>query len=370
MEKLDYLKKLISIKSFDLNENETVVTELRNMFSGISDDILLIKNTVNDRASLLIGLNCALRDIKDAVVLSGHIDTVFPATHYPDGFEPNVPTLAGDKLYGLGAIDMKSFWAVVLNNATALKDMPVPIVLAITCDEETSIQGAKLLTSKMKELNISPKCVIIGEPTGSQICASSKGFYEYKIDIKGKSCHSSTPENGINANYILANIILLVEKLCSKYPNTTCCSNVISGGNASNIVCDFATMSLEIRTNDKKYEIELMNEISAKISELLTTYSGCDITLSPLYTVPPTEKRNAELIDQICDRFQKNEILFTGACEGGYYQDICDNVFLYGVGDLRLCHQPDEHADIPEFLTYNDTFVDFVQGVCETIHDR
>ncbi len=262
---------------------------------------------------------------------------------------------------------MKSFWATVLNNAKTLAKMSVPIVLSITGDEETSIQGVELVVSKMKELNIVPKCVIVGEPTSSQICSASKGSYEYKIEIEGKSCHSSKPENGVNANYILANLVLLIEDLCYKFSDTTCTCNVISGGNATNIVSDKASMEFDIRTSNKKYEKLIMNEINEKINELLIKYQGAKVNVINTFAVPPLEKKNIQLINKICNIFNKKEIQFTGACEGGYFQELCDNAFIYGVGDLALCHQPDEHAVIPEFISYSNSFVDFVGAVASMV---
>lgn len=367
MKQLDYLKQLVNIKSYDLNENTEIIEELKSIFVEVAQDIMVIKNTVNQRESLLVGVNCKLHNVKEAIVLSGHIDTVCPPTNSGYEREETLYKIVGDKFYGLGSIDMKSFWAVILNNAHALAKISVPIVLAITCDEETSIQGVELIISKMKELSIEPKCVIVGEPTSSQICSASKGSYEYKIEIVGQSCHSSTPENGINANYILANLVLLIEELCFKYPETTCTCNVISGGKATNIVSDKATMEFDIRTSNKKYEVEIMNKINEKINELLIKYKGANINVINMFAVPPLEKKNDKLISEICKAWNKVEVPFTGACEGGYFQEICDNVFIYGVGDLKLCHQPNEHASISEFLTYDKIFVDFIVSIASML---
>lgn len=365
MKELEYLKKLVGIKSFDLNENVEIIEYLKGEFSKVANEVMTLKNTVNDRENLLVGLNCDLRNLGGAVVLSGHIDTVFPSDikMNPYGFQPNIPEMVDGKLYGLGSIDMKSFWAVVLNNIEKLKDLNIPIVLAVTGDEETSIQGANLIVDKLKELNIKPSTVIVGEPTGSQICSESKGYYEYVVDIMGKSCHSSVPQNGVNANYIMAKLMLKIEELCYKYPNTTCTCNVASGGKSANAISDFATMTFDVRTSIKLYANCIKDEINKKIKALLMEYSGAKIDMKIAYAVPPLEKKNAQFISDICNRFDKNEVKFTGACEGGCYQEICDNVFIYGVGDLKLCHQPEEHTVIEEFLKYNATFVEFVRTV-------
>lgn len=78
MKQLNYLKKLINIKIYDLNDNKEIIDELKLMFSAIAQDIMVIKNTVNNKESLLVGVNCKLQNVSDAIVLSGHIDTVCP----------------------------------------------------------------------------------------------------------------------------------------------------------------------------------------------------------------------------------------------------------------------------------------------------
>lgn len=50
----------------------------------------------------------------------------------------------------------------------ATKQIKMPIVLALTTDEETKLKSVELMIEKMKELNIKPKFTIIGEPTNSE----------------------------------------------------------------------------------------------------------------------------------------------------------------------------------------------------------
>lgn len=78
MKELEYLKKLVSIKSFDLNENKEIIEYLKQELNDVAQEILTLKNTVNKRESLLVGLNCKLKDVSNAIVLSGHVDTVCP----------------------------------------------------------------------------------------------------------------------------------------------------------------------------------------------------------------------------------------------------------------------------------------------------
>ena len=92
-----------------------------------------------------------------------------------------------------------------------------------------------------------------------------KSCYEYQIDIKGKSCHSSNPNNGINAIYIAANIISLIENLNLKYPSTTLNCGVINGGEKVNIVPNSARLKFDIRSNSKQNVNQVIQEINEQI---------------------------------------------------------------------------------------------------------
>ena len=120
MRELEFLKKLVSIKSFDLNENKEIVDYLYSEFSKSAEEIILIKNDNNDKRNMLIGLNTKLKNINNAIILSGHIDTV-PANEREYLTNPYNPVIKENRLYGLGSIDMKSFFACILSNVKKLK---------------------------------------------------------------------------------------------------------------------------------------------------------------------------------------------------------------------------------------------------------
>ena len=76
MEKLKILKELVNIRSFDTNQNKEIIDYLELQFKPFSQEIIKVKNKCDGRESLLVGINTKLKNISDAVVLSGHIDTV------------------------------------------------------------------------------------------------------------------------------------------------------------------------------------------------------------------------------------------------------------------------------------------------------
>lgn len=348
---LDYLKKLISIKSYSVNENEEIIEYLKAEFSEVAEEILEIKSEINEKTHLIIGLNSKIKDVNDAVILSGHIDTVV-ADEFEYLTNPYIATEKDGKIYGLGSIDMKSFFAVILANKHKLKSMNIPIIISITGDEETDFLGVDMITKKLQELNVKPKLSIIGEPTKSKICLSSNGSMVYKINVHGKSCHSSMPQNGVNANYILAHLILLIEKLCYKYENTTTTCNLIQGGEKDNIISGLSSMYFDIRTSSITNEKNILELVNKKINFLQKKYVNSKIYLNKEINVLPLENKKSELIQKICSVFNEKDEFFAGGCEAGYYQKLGGDAIVFGVGDLALAHKPNEYAEIDELESY------------------
>ncbi len=102
------LSDLIGIKSTDTNQNKEIIEYLESRFSSYAKQIVRIKNTDSKKENLIIGINCELENI-DAIILSGHIDTV-EADEGEYLTNPYVATEKDGKIYGLGVIDMKCFF--------------------------------------------------------------------------------------------------------------------------------------------------------------------------------------------------------------------------------------------------------------------
>lgn len=140
------------------------------------------------------------------------------------------------------------------------------------------------------------KLSIIGEPTNSKICCLSKSCFEYEVNIIGKSCHSSNPKLGVNANYIGARIILYIEKLCYKFKDTTITSNIINGGEKVNIVSNNCKLDFDIRTKKVKYIAKIVKKIQKYAKKLEKMYFGAKITFVKKLSILPLEDNKSNLI--------------------------------------------------------------------------
>ena len=349
MEENKILRDLISIRS-DNKDGEKILNYLQETLSGKVEEIRCVKGERN----ILIGINTKLNDI-EPVVLSGHIDTV-NADEENYITNPYELVIKDDKAYGLGIIDMKCFTSSVIEMIDEIKKLQYPIVLALTTDEETELKGIVNVVKTFENLNVKPKFSIIGEPTNMKINNISNGCFEYKVEVYGKSCHSSTPKKGINAICILARIITYIEELSAKYEDLVMNSNIISGGTIINRIPDYATMSFDIRTTNIDSYKEALELIKRETKSLENEYNT-RIEITKQLEIPPLSCKNKELVNKIASYLNLEVESFSGGCEAGYYENYSGSAILFGVGDLNLAHKPNEYMNLNDYKIYNKTLL-------------
>lgn len=363
MEEKEILKELIALKSYSERENEEIINYLISKFSEFSEEIIKVKCENDERENLIIGVNTKLKNVSGAIVLSGHIDTVV-ADEKEYVTNPYVATESNGKLFGLGTIDMKSFFACILKNIEKLKALNSPVIIVATGDEETSLTGAQVISKKLKELNIKPKLTIVGEPTNFSVCTQAKSCMDNEIIVYGKSCHSSMPQNGINSNYIASRLMLYIEKLCKKFKGTVLNSNVVCGGEKVNIVPSQTRIRFDIRSKSRVNSEKALNLLKNFAKKLEKRYVGSKIEFTTHLNILPLEKRKSTLINSILKKFNLEESSFPAGCEAGFYAQVCGgDAIVFGVGDLALAHKPNEFVVICELERYCKLLFDVVSYV-------
>jgi len=132
-----------------------------------------------------------------SVVLCGHLDTV-RADEREWSHPPFAAELEGDRIYGLGAADMKSGVAVILQIARELARRGITpkqdIVLALTADEEHAYRGAATVAES--GLIDDARFLFILEPTGGKGYIGQKGELWIEARFTGRAAHGSVPELG------------------------------------------------------------------------------------------------------------------------------------------------------------------------------
>src|SRR5581483_2112290 len=122
------------------------------------------------------------------VVLAGHLDTVPAQGNLPGRFD-------ADAVHGLGASDMKSGVAVMIELARA----GVPGRYLFFTREEIPVSESPLPALFETGLLRDAELAVVLAPTDCELHAGCLGNLQARITFHGESAHSARPWTGVNA---------------------------------------------------------------------------------------------------------------------------------------------------------------------------
>ena len=128
------------------------------------------------------------------------------------------------KIYGRGVEDNQQGMVASLCLARALQDEgltpPYDLGLLFVADEETgNTLGIDYLLANNDIFGPDDLIVVPdgGEPDGSMIEVAEKGIAWFKVTVRGKSTHGSTPDRGVNAHTAGAAQVVALQQLYQRF---------------------------------------------------------------------------------------------------------------------------------------------------------
>lgn len=305
------------------------------------------------------------------LVLAGHSDTVpYDKTGWQT--DPFTLTEKDGRLYGLGATDMKGFFPVILEAVRPFLDMPLkqPIIVLVTADEESSMNGARALVS---DRITTGRYAVIGEPTELAPIRMHKGILMESIRVRGQSGHSSNPALGRNAlesmNQVMSELIALRDILQARYRNPgfavqtpTMNLGCIHGGDGANRICEECELHFDLRLLPGMDNDDVRRQIQQRLTPIAER-SGTDIVLSSLFEgiEPFAEDEHSALI-QACEKLTgKRSESVAFATEAPFMQQLGMQTVVLGPGSINQAHQSDEFIDISQI----EPAVRIIRGLIE-----
>ena len=258
---------------------------------------------------------------------------------------------------GLGSCDMKGFFALAIEAVLPLLDQPFkqPLLILATCDEESSMSGARALAEAGRPLG---RAAVIGEPTGLKPIRLHKGVMMERIDILGQSGHSSDPSLGHSALEAMHDAIGELRGLRLAWqreyrnpqfsvPQPTMNFGCIHGGDNPNRICGQCSLEFDLRPLPGMDPQVLRAAIRQKLEPLAERHK-VKIDYAPLFPeVPPFEQaEDAELV-RVAERLtgHRAEAVAFGT-EAPYLQRLGCETLVLGPGDIACAHQPGEYLEM------------------------
>ena len=308
------------------------------------------------------------------LVLAGHTDTV-PCNEEAWQQNPYTLTERENRLYGLGATDMKGFFPVVLAALEALKDQPLkqPVMVLATADEESSMSGARALANSGATLG---RYAVIGEPTGMRPIRMHKGIMMEALKVTGLAGHSSNPALGKNAlevmNDLMTELLSFRSELQNKHTNPhfevqfpTLNLGCIHGGDNPNRICQKCELHFDLRPLPGMENEALRTQIVNRLKPIAEK-AEVDLTFEPLFpgVAAFEEPANAKLI-QLCEELtdhKANSVAF--ATEAPFLQHLKLQTVVMGPGSIDQAHQPNEFIAIDQIEPAVETIKQLIARIC------
>lgn len=309
------------------------------------------------------------------LLLEGHTDVVTegdPAawTHPPFSGE-----LAGGRIWGRGAADMKSGLAAAMVAAAAIKRSGTRpkgrLVVGALVDEEGDMLGVKHLVTTA--IGQSLTAAIICEPEQNELCLEQRGVVWARVSISGKMAHGAMPEAGVNPLVAVgallresARLERRLRRLCarSRYlrPPTVTPTIVRApahGVPQANVIPGAAEVTLDVRLTPGADEAAVTAEIDAACRTVEQACPGATVAWQPVNGFRAATR--VEAGEPLVRAMVKGVRQATGrrATFGGVPGSTDGTILRMtrgipivtcGPGHRLIPHQVDEHVEVAELV--------------------
>jgi len=293
------------------------------------------------------------------VLWEAHQDTV-PV----DGMivEPFGARIENGRLYGRGSCDVKGGIAYMFSAfARLVKEKPkgsAAVTLAFTVDEEHTFLGVQHLMQS----GVRADGAIVAEPTGLEIVRTHKGVVRWQIETAGVACHSSRPDNGVNAVYRMARLVQGIETYAKRLPTTrtdpllgppTLSLGVIQGGVSPNTVPDYCRVEIDRRLIPGEDATAAVDDVEV----FLKAFPGVDFSFAmtkPRLSCPPLSPKGSEAlierlgkaIDTIAGPHRVVAVPY--GTDASTIAEAGVPAVVFGPGDIAQAHTKDEWIDLDQ----------------------
>jgi len=280
-------------------------------------------------------------DGETTVVLNTHIDTVPP--HVPCERD-------GDVVHGRGACDAKGPLAALLDAFFSADVGGGQVTLAISHDEETTQTGGDHLAETLDY-----DAVVVGEPTGLDVCTAARGQFEGEVTVRGESAHAADPASGKNAIRAATVAVQGMETYDDEHgpgehdtlgwPTLT--PTLVEGGEAVNQVPGECTITFDRRSVPPESVDEFVAQLEEHLYALLPRGMDLSVELArpgmPYPEAFATEE-DAAIVRALAEASGGEVRPFGAATEASYFAQHAPTV-VFGPGVLVDDEGPVAHAE-------------------------
>ncbi|WP_354699077.1 M20/M25/M40 family metallo-hydrolase [Paraconexibacter sp. AEG42_29] len=224
------------------------------------------------------------------LLLLAHTDTVGGALQI---------RIAGGRLHGRGAYDMKAGLAAAMSAAAGLDGLAGDVVVAAVCDEEAGGLGTRALLRG----DLPFDAAVVPEPTDETVAIAHKGFAGFEIETRGVAAHGSRPDLGVDGIAAMGPVLVDLAALDARlragpaHPllgTGSVHASLIAGGQEASTYPARCVLTGEWRTVPGEDPTAALEALAASHrAELRMTHTGLPFAVDPDADIVTTVVRHA-----------------------------------------------------------------------------
>jgi len=300
-----------------------------------------------------------------ALVFNGHIDVV-PVGAGQWKHAPFDGVVRDGKVWGRGSADMKGGVAAMLVAAKAVATPGLSfrgdLVMTATAGEEVDMLGAQVLAARPDIKSC--QAVIISEPTSNRIGLAERGVFWAEFTTQGKTAHGSTPELGHNAITLMRLLLDELDRLSIPYAphpvlgHFTRSVNTIQGGVKTNVVPDYCSVTVDMRTvpgQDHRALLRQLQDMLSGLTQRVPIFQASVRLVSDLPAVEtapdePVVQRFKNVMTQVTGKPPEPQVVRFATEASIFVPALHVPAIICGPGNADLAHQPDEYIEIDKMV--------------------
>jgi len=311
---------------------------------------------------------------QERVILAGHLDTVpaadnATATVVPAGAA--VPVLgadqlevaADDRLYGLGACDMKGGVAVALHCAATVTAPVREVTYVFYAREEVASAHSGLgeVMQTAPGLLDDAEMAILLEPSNAGVEAGCQGTLRVAVKVPGRRAHSARGWLGDNAIHAAADVL---SALAAYTPQVVDVDGLayreglnavgITGGVAGNVIPDECVVTVNYRFAPDKSVVDALDHVQ----QVFTGWSVTVLDAAPGATPGLQQPAVAEFVAEAGVTPQPKY----GWTDVSRFAEAGIPALNFGPGDPGLAHTREEYVPTAQIRAVSDTLIRWLNG--------
>ncbi|MEM7112211.1 MAG: ArgE/DapE family deacylase [Chloroflexota bacterium] len=398
---LAYICELVAIRSLDGEETavqQNVANKMRKLglevdtwdldFAALSQHPSFCVEVEREHGLGVVGIMGG--DQGRSLILNGHTDVV-PAGEAANWTYPAWEgTIANGNVYGRGALDMKGGLCCALFAAKAIMDAGVSLKGKLMIESVIGEEDGGVGTLGAIARGYRADAAVIMEPTELMIAPAQAGALNFRVTIPGYAAHGAVRTEGVSAIEKFVPIyaaLMALEKQQNEAFNDPyfaaydlpypLCVGTIQAGNWASTVAESLTF-------EGRFGIAVGQDVAAARQLLEETVAKAAAADPWLRDNPPTVEwwggqfaparidEDEAIVTAVSAAFENithTPARIQGMTYGADMRLLVNDgntpTLMFGPGDVRNAHQPDEFVPIADLETMTKTLVLTILRFCE-----